>query len=84
MLRTAFLDTWEGRPQEMADVAGDLSNALFTAIRAGNGHDYFPYAGQSAGLVTEVLPVAEIVRRTISQAEDALKLVESYRAAADA
>jgi enoyl-[acyl-carrier protein] reductase II len=84
MLRTAFLDTWEGRSEEMADVAGDLSDALFTAIRAGNGHEYFPYAGQSAGLVTDVLPVAEIVRRTISQAEDALKLVESYRAAADA
>ena len=38
MLRTAFLDTWEGRPEEMADVAGDLSDALFSAIRAGNGH----------------------------------------------
>ena len=84
MLRTAFLDTWEGRPEEMAECRGDLGDALFTAIRAGNGHEYFPYAGQSAGLVTDVLPVAEIVRRTISQAEDALKLVESYRAAADA
>jgi enoyl-[acyl-carrier protein] reductase II len=84
MLRTAFLDTWEGRPEEMADAAADLSDALFTAIRAGNGHEYFPYAGQSAGLVTDVLPGAEIVRRTIAQAEDALKLVESYRAAAEA
>jgi enoyl-[acyl-carrier protein] reductase II len=84
MLRTAFLDTWEGRPEEMANVAADLGHALLGAIRAGNGHEYFPYAGQSAGLVTDVVPVAQIVQRTISQAEDALKLVESYRAAVEA
>ncbi len=80
MLRTAFLDTWDGRPKEMANLAGDLGDALFSAIKAGNGHEYLPFAGQSVGLVTDVLPATEIIRRTISQAEDSLKLLESYQA----
>ena len=82
MLRTAFMDAWEGRPEEMANVAGILGDGLFSAIRAGNGHEYVPYAGQSAGLIADILPVQQIIRQAISQAEDILELVQSYQTAA--
>ena len=34
----------------------------------GGGDEYLPFAGQSAGLIHEVLPAAEIVRRVVAEA----------------
>jgi enoyl-[acyl-carrier protein] reductase II len=42
------------------------------AVLEGRGHEYVPFAGQSAGLVDEVLPAAEIVRRVVAEAEVSL------------
>jgi enoyl-[acyl-carrier protein] reductase II len=42
------------------------------AVLAGRGDEYLPFAGQSVGLIDEVLPAAEIVRRVVAQAEAAL------------
>jgi enoyl-[acyl-carrier protein] reductase II len=39
------------------------------AVLAGRGDEYLPFTGQSAGLIDEVLPAAEIVRRVVAQAE---------------
>jgi len=39
------------------------------AISRGGGHEYVPFAGQSAGLIRDVRPAAEIVRDTVAQAE---------------
>jgi nitronate monooxygenase/enoyl-[acyl-carrier protein] reductase II len=83
MLRTAFMDTWEDRPVEMADVASELRVAMFDAIQAGNGHEYSPFVGQSVGLIADVVPVAQIIRRTIAEAEDALSLIQSYLTAGE-
>jgi nitronate monooxygenase/enoyl-[acyl-carrier protein] reductase II len=35
--------------------------------------DFVPFTGQSAGLVHEILPAGEIVRRLVRGAEDALR-----------
>jgi enoyl-[acyl-carrier protein] reductase II len=72
MLRTPFLEEWGGRTNEIADRVGELGPELIRAILAGNGHEYIPFAGQSAGLIDGILPAAEIVRRTAAQAENAL------------
>jgi len=45
------------------------------AVLAGRGDEYLPFAGQSAGLIHEVLPAAEIVRRVVEDAEAALERV---------
>jgi enoyl-[acyl-carrier protein] reductase II len=82
VLRNAFLVSWDGRPGEMTDRAGELGEAMFSAIRAGNGHEYIPFAGQSVGLIADVLPVAQIVRRTIEQAENTLDTPRSFRSSA--
>ena len=39
------------------------------ALLAGRGDEYLPFAGQSVGLIDEVLPAAEIVRRVVAEAE---------------
>jgi len=45
---------------------------LREALLAGRGHEYLPFAGQSVGLIDDVLPAAEIVRRVVAEAERAL------------
>jgi nitronate monooxygenase/enoyl-[acyl-carrier protein] reductase II len=72
MLRTPFLEEWGDRADEIADRVGELGPELIRAILAGNGHEYIPFAGQSAGLIDDILPAAEIVQRTAAQAENAL------------
>jgi nitronate monooxygenase/enoyl-[acyl-carrier protein] reductase II len=72
MLRTPFLAKWDGRTAELADRADELGTEMIDAILVGDGHEYTPFAGQSAGLIDDILPAAEIVRRTVAQAQNAL------------
>jgi enoyl-[acyl-carrier protein] reductase II len=72
MLRTPFLAKWDGRTAELADRADELGTEMIDAILAGNGHEYTPFAGQSVGLIDDILPAAEIVRRTVGEAQNAL------------
>lgn len=43
------------------------------AIAEGRTHEVVPFAGQSAGAITEILPAAEIVRRFVTEAESSLR-----------
>src|SRR5271163_2610762 len=72
MLRTPFLAKWDGRTNELADRTDELGPEMIDAILAGNGHEYTPFAGQSVGLIDDILPAAEIVRRTVGEAQNAL------------
>jgi nitronate monooxygenase/enoyl-[acyl-carrier protein] reductase II len=45
---------------------------LRESLLAGRGHEYLPFTGQSAGLIDDVLPAAEIVARVMAEAEAAL------------
>ena len=45
---------------------------LRESLLAGGGHEYLPFTGQSAGLITDVRPAAEIVERVVAEAEAAL------------
>jgi nitronate monooxygenase/enoyl-[acyl-carrier protein] reductase II len=36
-------------------------------------NEYVPFAGQTAGAIHDILPAAEIVRRIIAEAEEALR-----------
>jgi enoyl-[acyl-carrier protein] reductase II len=74
-LRTPFIDEWNGRSSDVAAHAGELRDQLLDAVRGGRAHELVPFTGQSAGLVHEVLPVAEILRRLIAEAEEALASV---------
>jgi len=45
---------------------------LRAALLAGGGHEYLPFTGQSAGLISDVRPAAEIVERIVAEAEATL------------
>ena len=62
-LRTRFVD----RAQGPADIEG-LRRELVAATKEGRAHELLPVAGQSAGLIHDILPAGEIVRRIVAEA----------------
>jgi nitronate monooxygenase/enoyl-[acyl-carrier protein] reductase II len=69
-LRTPLIERLGAEP-EAVDPA-EAGARLLAAVRAGAGHEEMPFAGQSAGLVREVLAAGEVVRRVVAEAEAAL------------
>jgi nitronate monooxygenase len=70
-LRSPFTEEWEGRAEELrSKVAGYPMWGFITELaEAGNAINW---AGESSGLVGEVLSAAEVVARTVAEAEDLL------------
>jgi enoyl-[acyl-carrier protein] reductase II len=74
-LRTSFVEQWNGRSKnEVKQQAEQLRDMIITAIREGRGHELVPFAGQSAGLIHDILPAGEIVDRMVKEAREALQV----------
>lgn len=71
-LGSPFIEQWKDRRDTAGREADRLRTEIGMAIAEGKFGELFPFAGQSAGLLREVLPAAEIVRRLVAEAEDAL------------
>jgi enoyl-[acyl-carrier protein] reductase II len=72
VMRTDFVSEWETRREEAAREAERLRGDLMAALQAGRAHELTPFTGQSAGLITDVRPAADIVRAMAAEAEKAL------------
>jgi nitronate monooxygenase/enoyl-[acyl-carrier protein] reductase II len=55
----------------------DVGSTLLEEVRANRGHDLLPFTGQSAGLVHDVAPAAEIVERLVAETQAALESARS-------
>jgi enoyl-[acyl-carrier protein] reductase II len=73
VIRTDFVAEWEEQPDEARRQADRLRAEIMGSLERGRPHELTPFAGQSAGLIHDVLPAAEIVRGMVSVAEDALE-----------
>jgi enoyl-[acyl-carrier protein] reductase II len=73
--RSAFVDKWEQRRDEIARRPDEVLAELAAAIGENRMHELVAVAGQSSGLVREVMPAAEIVRSIVDEAEQALQAV---------
>jgi hypothetical protein len=80
MLRTPFLEHWAVRADELGCCAGELGEEMVAALMAENGQEDVPVVGRPMGRSGDVLPVGEIVRRSLVQAQDALARLQTYRA----
>jgi len=71
-LRTPFIDRWNADPVGAGTAAESLRAEVLDAVRAGRLADLLPFTGQSAALVHDILPAAELVRRIVAEASEAL------------
>jgi enoyl-[acyl-carrier protein] reductase II len=83
VIRTEFVAEWEHRPVEAGDQAETLRGQIMESIAAGRPHELTPFGGQSAGLIGELLPAGEIVRRLVVEAEEALDRAISRRTSSE-
>jgi enoyl-[acyl-carrier protein] reductase II len=74
-IRNAFLGEWAERPDDAERHAAELGPRLMSALMAGDFDVFPPMAGQSCGIIADVVPAAEIVRRTIDEARTALRRI---------
>jgi enoyl-[acyl-carrier protein] reductase II len=72
VLRTTFIDRWREQPEEAERQAEKLRGDLMTAVREGRIHEVVPFTGQTAGLIHDILPAADLVRMIVAEAEQAL------------
>ena len=88
-LPTAFLIEWSAKREEARRERDRLRAQIVSTTQAGRQHECILWAGQTAGGISEVLPVATIMRRLIAETEAALarastlKKKASPQAAAD-
>jgi enoyl-[acyl-carrier protein] reductase II len=68
-LRTPLVEQLREHPEWIVPAA--VGPRIRASVLEGRGDEYLPFAGQSAGLIHEVLPAAEIVRRVVAEAEAA-------------
>jgi nitronate monooxygenase/enoyl-[acyl-carrier protein] reductase II len=73
-IRTDFVSEWESRARDAAAEAERLQGEIMVSVREGRVHELLPFAGQTAGLIHDVRPAAEIVRELVAGAERAVKL----------
>ncbi|MCX4820730.1 nitronate monooxygenase [Streptomyces sp. NBC_01142] len=81
-LRTPLVDTLREHPERIDPT--EVVPLLMEAVRSGRGDEYLPFTGQSAGLVHEILPAGEIIRRVVGDAESVLVAVAAAVAASRA
>ena len=71
-LRTPFLDEWNAKREEARRDRDRLREHFLSTRRAGRQHETLLTAGQTAGGISDILPVAVIMRQLITEAETAL------------
>jgi enoyl-[acyl-carrier protein] reductase II len=72
-LRTPFQERWNERRPEARAQAEAIRAEMLPALQAGRFHEYVPFAGQTVGLIRDILPAGEIVRRLMAEATSALQ-----------
>jgi NAD(P)H-dependent flavin oxidoreductase YrpB (nitropropane dioxygenase family) len=76
VLRTRAIEMWLGREEELAALDQAKRESIATqwakARAEGVSEETEIIAGQDCGLIREVLPAAEVVRRVVTGAEEIL------------
>jgi enoyl-[acyl-carrier protein] reductase II len=73
VLTSAFIGEWHGRHDDAQQEAAQLRDQVVEAMTRGTLGEMLPFTGQTAGLIREILPAAEITRRIVAEAEEVLR-----------
>ncbi len=79
VMRTLFVEEWQRRPEEARREAERLRAEVMSAVQQRRPDELVPFTGQTAGLIRDILPAAEIVRTMITEAEQALRRASTLR-----
>jgi enoyl-[acyl-carrier protein] reductase II len=71
-LRTPFMDEWSAKRDEAHRERERLWSEMQARAKAGRRHETLLTAGQTSGGIKQILPVAEIIRQLVTEAEAAL------------
>ena len=78
VVQSPFTRHWQGRAAELRELAASYSeDYAILGDRSLDPPADLNWAGESAGLIDAVLPAAEIVRRTVNEAEALLRSAAS-------
>jgi nitronate monooxygenase/enoyl-[acyl-carrier protein] reductase II len=77
-IRTPWIETWMDRRDEARRDVVRLREEVLPVFTQGRVHTLFPGAGQSAGLIDDILPAGEIVRRMVAEAREALERASAF------
>ena len=67
------IEQWLHRRDDAKREAEHLQGEVMGAVGQGRFGELMPFTGQTAGMINEILPAGEIVRRIIGEAERALE-----------
>src|SRR5919199_67326 len=79
VMRTVFVEEWQGRPEAARRESERLRAELMSAIKERRPHELLPFTGQTAGIIRDILPAAEIVRKMVAEAEQARERAATLR-----
>jgi NAD(P)H-dependent flavin oxidoreductase YrpB (nitropropane dioxygenase family) len=71
--RNRIVERWLGRSNELRRRRDEVQARMSDARRRGDFEESIVYWGQSAGLIQEVVPVAQVVTDMVSEAEEILR-----------
>jgi nitronate monooxygenase/enoyl-[acyl-carrier protein] reductase II len=71
-LRTPLMDEWSAKREDARRERERLRAEIQARVQAGRRYEALLTAGQTAGGIREILPVAEIIQRMVAEAEAAL------------
>ena len=77
---TDFVATWEGRADAAREEGERLRGEIMASVQRGRPDELTPFTGQSAGLIHDAMPAADIVRALEAEAERALERAAALRA----
>jgi nitronate monooxygenase/enoyl-[acyl-carrier protein] reductase II len=72
-LSSPFIEEWLHRRDDAKRAAERIRSEVMAAVGQGRLGELMPFAGQTVGMIREILPAAEIVRRIVAEAEEALQ-----------
>ncbi|MBI4338352.1 MAG: nitronate monooxygenase [Chloroflexi bacterium] len=73
VLSSPFVEEWMNRREDASRESERLQGEIGAAIEQGTWGELLPFTGQTAGLIHEVLPAGEIVRRIMAEATQTLR-----------
>jgi NAD(P)H-dependent flavin oxidoreductase YrpB (nitropropane dioxygenase family) len=70
--RNRFVERWQGRANEVRRHQAEVARGLEEARKKGDVEEAILYAGQTCGLIDEVVPAAQVVEDIVKEAEEIL------------